>query len=235
MELRFLGRGAAFNAEQNNTAACIREGGHLLLLDCGETVFRELKVRGLLEGVREVTVAVSHLHSDHCGSLGTLGHYCRYALGAKLRLVVPERGDFEERLRMLLQLFGIDVGPDGVCFIPAGPLGFAAFERLDLVPTRHAEGMTCYSFVMETAGGGVFYSADTCTEAPFLDFVRTHPAFERAYMDATSAEGPGIHLPLSRLAAVTPPALRSRVYLMHVNDAACLERGRQLGFGCAEV
>ena len=55
MELRFLGRGAAFNAEQNNTAACIREGGHLLLLDCGETVFRELKVRGLLEGVREET------------------------------------------------------------------------------------------------------------------------------------------------------------------------------------
>ena len=189
MELLFLGRGAAFNTSQGNTAACIREGERLMLLDCGETVFSALK----------------------------------------------ERGDFEERLRMLLQLFGIDVGPDGVCFIPAGPLGFAAFERLDLVPTRHAEGMTCYSFVMETAGGGVFYSADTCTEAPFLDFVRTHPAFERAYMDATSAEGPGIHLPLSRLAAVTPPALRSRVYLMHVNDAACLERGRQLGFGCAEV
>ena len=55
MELLFLGRGAAFNTSQGNTAACIREGERLMLLDCGETVFSALKERGLLEGVREET------------------------------------------------------------------------------------------------------------------------------------------------------------------------------------
>ena len=234
MELRFLGRGAAFNAEQNNTAACIREGGHLLLLDCGETVFRELKVRGLLEGVREVTVALSHLHSDHCGSLGTLGHYCRYALDAKLRFVVPDCETFTQDLRTMLRIFGVP--GEGYAFLSPGPLGFEAFERLDLVPTRHAGDMPCFSFVLETAAGGVFYSGDTCTEAPFLDFLRTHPSFERAYIDVTGAQSAGgVHLPLRRLAEVTPPALRSRVYLMHVNNDACIEQGKRLGFACVEM
>ncbi|MGN0775658.1 MAG: MBL fold metallo-hydrolase [Candidatus Ventricola sp.] len=235
MELQFLGRGSAFNAAQGNTAACLREGERLLLLDCGETVFRELTARGLLKGAREVTVAISHLHSDHCGSLGTLSHYCRYALGAQLRVVVPDCEAYKGDLRTLLHFFGSEEGK-AYRFVSAGPLGFAAFERLDFVPTRHAEGMQCYSFVLETASGGVFYSADTCTEEPFLEFLRTHPAFECAYMDVTGTDSTnGVHLPLSRLAEVTPEALRGRVCLMHVNDDACIARGEQLGFRCVQV
>lgn len=87
--LRFLGRGAAFNVTEGNTAACVKNGGELLLLDCGETVFYQLMKQHLLDGVKRLTVAVSHLHSDHCGSLGSLGHYCRYALGIRMTLLVP--------------------------------------------------------------------------------------------------------------------------------------------------
>ena len=235
MELTFLGRGAAFYPAQGNTAACLREGDRLLLLDCGESVFAELMRRGLLEGVGEVTVALSHFHSDHCGSLGSLVHYCCFALHVPLRLIVPDDARYLDSLKTLLRLFGVP--EDGYSLVSSGEaLGFSALKRLDMVPTRHAEGMPCYSFVLETASGGVFYSADTNTEEPLLDFVRTHPSFERAYVDVTAAQAAAaVHLPLRRLAEVIPPALRSRVYIMHISNDACVEQAGQLGFGCVTV
>ena len=44
MKLNFLGRGAAFNPKEGNTAAFIKEGDRLLLIDCGESVFRQIDV-----------------------------------------------------------------------------------------------------------------------------------------------------------------------------------------------
>ena len=94
MELHFLGRGAAFYTQAGNTAAYLREDGRLLLLDCGESVFAELLRRNVLSGVSSVTIALSHLHSDHCGSLGSLCHYCYYMLHLIPQIVLPADGDY---------------------------------------------------------------------------------------------------------------------------------------------
>lgn len=235
MELSFLGRGSAFNTAQGNTAAFLREGSRLLLLDCGETVFSRLLACRLLDGVSEIVAAISHLHSDHCGSLGSLFHYCRYMLGIELRLVLPDCPAYAQDLRTLLRLYGAE--PDGQRgFIRDGSdLGFAAFERFDMAPTRHAGEMPCFSFVMETAGGGVFYSGDTASPDTFCAFMRAHPGFERAYIDVTASGAGGVHLPLGELARVTPEPLRSRVRLMHVSDEDCIRAGEALGFSCVSV
>ena len=68
----FLGSGAGFYPEAGNTSAYFLTDGHLFLIDCGETVFSELKKRGILNGISDITVVISHLHSDHCGSLSSL-------------------------------------------------------------------------------------------------------------------------------------------------------------------
>ena len=48
----------------------------------------------------------------------------------------------------------------------------------------------------------------------------------------TASEGAAaVHLPLRRLAEAVPPALRSRVDIMHISDDTCITQGRQLGFG----
>ena len=101
MELTFLGRGAAFNAEEGNTSAYFIEDNKLFLIDCGESVFATLKKRGLLE-VEEIYVLISHLHCDHCGSLGTLGLYCKYVLNKKLQFVIPHHEEYKNQLKMLL-------------------------------------------------------------------------------------------------------------------------------------
>ena len=233
MELHFLGHGAAFYVEAGNTSAYLREGSRLLLLDCGESVFADLLRRGVLSGVTDITVALSHLHSDHCGSLGSLCHYCYYMLHLIPQIVLPADGNYRAEVTTLLRLFGVQENayalvPDG------GDLGFLSFRSFSYVRTRHAEGMRCFSFVFETDAGGVFYSADTCTTDTLVDFLQTHPNFERAYMDSTDADYPGnIHLPIGQIAQVVPAEKRGCVYMMHLNRAACAEAGRTFGFSCA--
>lgn len=235
MELHFLGRGAAFYTQAGNTAAYLREDGRLLLLDCGESVFAELLRRNVLSGVSSVTIALSHLHSDHCGSLGSLCHYCYYMLHLIPQIVLPADGDYRAEVTTLLRLFGVlenayALVPDG------GDLGFSSFRSFSYVRTRHAEGMRCFSFVFETDAGGVFYSADTCTTDTLVDFLQTHPNFERVYMDATDADYPGnIHLPIDRIAQVVPAEKRSRVYMMHLNRESCIEAGQKLGLNVASI
>ena len=162
MELHFLGRGAAFYVEAGNTSAYLREGSRLLLLDCGESVFADLLRRGVLSGVTDITVALSHLHSDHCGSLGSLCHYCFYMLHIIPKLVLPEDAAYRADVATLLRLFGVQ--ENAFAFVEdGGALGFSSFRSFRYVPTRHSDGMRCFSFIFETENGGVFFSSDTCT------------------------------------------------------------------------
>lgn len=39
--LMFLGVGSAFNPVENSNSAMLKTGNHLLLIDCGESTFRE--------------------------------------------------------------------------------------------------------------------------------------------------------------------------------------------------
>ena len=144
MELHFLGHGAAFYVEAGNTSAYLREGSRLLLLDCGESVFADLLRRGALSGVTDITIALSHLHSDHCGSLGSLCHYCFYMLHIIPKLVLPEDAAYRADVATLLRLFGVQESS----FTPVadgGALGFSSFRSFRYVPTRHSDGMRCFS------------------------------------------------------------------------------------------
>ena len=235
MKLCFLGRGSAFCDRMGNTSAYLREGGRMLLLDCGESVFHALMTRSALDGVTELYVAVSHTHSDHCGSLGTLLQYCIYGLHIPLTVVVPEDGAYIASLRQLLLLFGAK--EDQIHFLPARELsGFSSFSSMRIVPTEHVPGMQAFSFVFETPAGGVFYSADTKTPAQLQDFIASHPDFEAAYMDSAETTYPGtVHYSVGELAEMIPPELRSRVFIMHMNSAACLTKGQALGFSPVSV
>ena len=73
--LKFIGTGSAFNQDLGNTSAYIKDGETLLLIDCGETVFQRIKEIKLLDDVKKVYIAITHNHSDHIGSLGSLVEY----------------------------------------------------------------------------------------------------------------------------------------------------------------
>ena len=55
MELSFIGIGSAFSDDINNSAY-IKYKNNMLLIDCGETVFNEIKRRGLVENVDNLLI-----------------------------------------------------------------------------------------------------------------------------------------------------------------------------------
>ena len=72
--LNFIGTGGAFSSKYiNNSAVYFTDFDKLILFDCGETVFHEILQRGILDGkLSRVDIVITHFHSDHVGSLGSL-------------------------------------------------------------------------------------------------------------------------------------------------------------------
>ena len=89
MELHFLGRGNSSNAKEGNTAAYFIDNNELFLIDCGETVFSKIIKLELLNNIKEIHVFITHTHSDHIGSLGSLIMYCYFNIKIKLNIILP--------------------------------------------------------------------------------------------------------------------------------------------------
>ena len=76
--LKFLGVGAAYNYRFNNNSAYFIDNKTLYLFDCGEKICDRILKLGLLENVDNVFCFITHLHSDHVGSLEPLMYYLHY-------------------------------------------------------------------------------------------------------------------------------------------------------------
>ena len=229
--LTFLGRGAAFNPAEGNTSAYIREKDRMLLLDCGESVFERLAATRVLEGLLEINILISHLHSDHCGSLGTLVYYCHFVVGCRVNIVLPKGHEaYTASVQSLLSLFGLS--EDWYRCIDVSELQeFETFRSVRYVPTRHDPKMPCFSFELETPNGGVFYSADTCDTGALADFLRTHEQVAAIYMEANDSEAPdSVHMSLNKLRAFLPDAMLPKTRLMHLSSEACIQKAREMGF-----
>lgn len=88
---RFLGVGSAFNPSQGNTSCYFKIEDKLILVDCGSDVFP--KIKKIIDKNKDITklyVMITHLHSDHVGSLSSLIEYWYYVKNTKVNLIYPE-------------------------------------------------------------------------------------------------------------------------------------------------
>ena len=102
MELFFLGRGAAFNPKEGNNSAYFVENNQLFLIDCGESIFERLVESGVLESVEAINLMITHTHSDHIGSLGSLAMYSFYTLHKPLNIILPENAKHLPNIEKIL-------------------------------------------------------------------------------------------------------------------------------------
>jgi len=89
--LKFLGVGSCFNTDMGNTSAYYIEADNLTLFDCGEMTFEAIKKRDLLKDIKSVNVFITHLHSDHVGSLPTFIFYLHFLKGIKPKIWFPNK------------------------------------------------------------------------------------------------------------------------------------------------
>lgn len=219
MELKFLGRGAAFYPAFGNTNAFFTEGEDLFFLDFGESAF-EKAVRLLdLKKYRHIYVLLTHLHADHAGSLASLCSYTHLVLGLTIYVVHPEK-----TVEQLLSLEGI--GHELYHYLPSLPADCPVSATP--CPVQHADDMRCYGYILRTRDDAVYFSGDA---AQLLDevlqlFLRRE--IRRIYHDTASHESQA-HCWYKRLEAAVPPGLRGEVYCMHL-DGDYAQMLNDLGF-----
>ncbi len=150
----FLGTGGAFDFLQGNSSFILPFGEKHILLDCGHSVYPELRKRNLVEKID--AVMLTHLHDDHCGSLSTLiFHYNLIAPKKKLPLLLPEK--FIPEVRNFLS------------FSMKNPENFVEFHSIEQEETRifpidtfgkHVPEMQTFGYYFQAKPMSFVYSGD---------------------------------------------------------------------------
>lgn len=230
MELKFLGRGSAFNVKEGNTSAYIKLGDMLLLIDCGESVFQRILEKNLLDDIKEVNVLITHLHSDHCGSLSSLIMYCYFVKKIQPTILYPDKREITDYLDLsgcTDDMFNY-VNPDGI-EINSLNLG------ITMCPSKHVEEIKSYSYLLWLdEENKIYYSGDTSivSDAVLRLLKRGHII----YHDTCLADYKGnVHTSLRKLCESVPKEHRSKVWCMHIDNIELIEKAKAEGFNVVEV
>ncbi len=236
MELKFIGRGAAFNPKEGNTSAYFIDNNCLFLIDCGESIFYSLMKNNFLDSFSDIYVMITHTHSDHIGSIGSLVMYSYYNLGRPLNIILPENAKHLSNIMNILYGFGCKDEMFKIVNEDYFDDQFKLFRTIRYMETDHCDELKCYSILITTEDGIVFYSGDTRDSSNLKNLFESGSMIDKIYMDTTTADYPGnFHLNIYKLADVVPIEYQKRIYCMHVNCDDCILIAKELGFNVVEV
>jgi ribonuclease BN (tRNA processing enzyme) len=227
MELKFLGRGSAFNVKEGNTSAYIKQDDMLLLIDCGESIFQRILEKNLLDGVKEVNILITHFHSDHAGSLSSLIMYCFYCKGIKPNIAYFNEEDITNYLESTGAIKGALWN-----FKWLRDLDYLNMD-IDVIGTNHVKELISGSYAFCVNGKEIFYSGDTIGDNLSDDIANY---YDEIYHDTCLADYDGnVHTSLRKLCELISPEYRHKIYCMHLDCNELLEKAKLEGFNVVEV
>ena len=234
MELKFLGRGAAFYPVLGNTSAYDICDNNLFLIDCGETIFKKLFEKDIFNKINNIYVFITHTHSDHIGSLSTLILYCDHKFNIKTKIVIPKENKYLDSIKNILNGMGVD--EDAYEFINDIDLDnkFDLFDNIRYVETTHSDHITSYSIIFEKDNRVIYYSGDTNELDTVKGIIHDDKNIDKIYIETCSERLDG-HIYYEDLLEVIPKSLRDRVYCMHLDNLDFVEELRDNGFNVVEM
>jgi len=236
MELTFLGRGAGFFPAEGSTSAYFLDKGELFLIDSGESVFNSLLDRKILDSASALNVLITHTHSDHTGSLGSLLLYASVAKKFKINIISDENMTYLPKIRTLLDIFGLSERMYRFTNVSAFDNRYSQFNSVRYIKTYHCDELESCAILFETSDGLVFYSGDIKDPAPLQDIIKSGKKIDKIYIDSNNDPEPNpYHLRLQEIYDIVPPELRPRTYCIHFNSGKCMDEARALGFNVVAI
>ncbi len=206
-EFSFLGTGGAFNVSQKNNCAFYKEGDSLLLIDCGESIFEEIVKNNILDGIKNLNILITHFHSDHVGSIGSLLFYTDM-LGIKTNVIFPNK----EKMNTLLELFGV-TNCDYNLLTPVEVDKYKIKEY----KVEH-NNMEAYSYLINIEDKLIYYSGDTKSIPEQVLFLLKNNILDEFYQDIRVDSNP-FHMTVDELNQKIEEKYRAKVNCMHYDES----------------
>jgi ribonuclease BN (tRNA processing enzyme) len=233
MELKWLGRGSAFNTKEGNTSAYIKQDNELVLIDCGENIFERILKKKLLDDVKKVHILITHLDSDHVGSLSSLIYYCYYCKKIVADVYFP-RVDLCE----LLKIQGHEEGKDYnyyYNFTKNIEDDFVSINSISPIKTNHIKTLNCFGYLIQFNNNKVIYYSGDCNK-PEIYRETDLETIDEIYHDTCLADYErNVHTSLRLLSESISEKYRHKVYCMHLDCDDVIDKAKELGFNVVEV
>ena len=168
--LKFLGRDSGFG--QKNNSAYYIENNKFVLIDCGFTVFQDIKNNFDLSKYDKFEIIITHLHNDHAGSLSQLILYIWFMLNKKT-IIINNCKNIETYLNI--------TGTPHESYELKSSL-----DNLMFIKTEHVKYLDAYGFKTNINNKNIVYTGDTSTIEPFLPFIDNCDEF---YIDVSKFGG----------------------------------------------
>ncbi len=206
--LKFIGKGSCFNTKEVNNSAYYKKGNYLLLIDCGETIFREIVNTKLLDDIEKIDILITHFHSDHIGSLSSLLLYLKFIKKIRPTIIYNEK----EKIKLFLNLTGIDYTELNI----VNTHEFQKF-KIEAIEQIHSKELTSYGYLINIDGKIIYYSGDSkeISEDIYKKFMNDE--IDYFYQDV-SKNNSKAHMFIEDLEKMIPLEKRHKVNCMHFQD-----------------
>lgn len=233
MKVFILGVGDAFSSANYNTCFIVQsESGFNLAVECPHPYLKIMRdAQKISKGVPEIKdvndFVITHLHSDHCSGLETLGFYKKF-VDQKTLNVLLSWNDYQNHKNMMVPGMGTTLVDDKI--VKVDPLDYFDYHFLTTKnPITHGpfeiQIKTNEHYIPSQAllirddkhilgfSGDTKFSQELISWLDQADFIlhETGPA-------------PG-HAPLSDLASLPSP-IRRKIRLIHYNDSLVTDKFR---------
>ena len=203
--LRFLGRDSGFGKDNNSTY--IEHENKFFLIDCGFTVFSQLKEKFDFNKYDEINVIITHLHNDHAGTLSQFILYLYFIYNKKINVITNCK-----RIKEFLDITGT---PEDAYILKKEN------EYIKFIKTEHVKYLDSYGFELNINSRKIIYTGDTNTLEPFKPYLKDVDEF---YVDVSRYGG--AHLKIDEIKDELKEIQENgtRVYLMHMDDVEYIRK-----------
>ena len=235
MDLMFLGRGAGFNPDEGSTSSYFIDNGEMFLIDSGESIFHTILEKNILDTVSKVNLFITHTHSDHVGSLGSLVLYAYAVKKLEVTVITDENMGYLSSLRSLLVIYGLSNEMYRFADVSEFSGKYSQFDKVSYVKTTHCDELESCGILFETSRGLVFYSGDINDPAPIINIIKSGRKIDRMYVDTNNDHHPNPHhISIHLLYEIIPPNMVSLIHCMHIKNDQCITEAKAYGFKVVE-